>query len=105
MGKSSSTRGGRSPSSTLVRTCADGGDYCLIHRSPPQLLNVPPPTLPIITGTDYPSPPDCGRLNMPSVLIIDDEPENLDILRRLFERDGWVATCLADSTRAVAEVG
>lgn len=35
-----------------------------------------------------------------TVCIIDDEAPICDILRRLFQRVGWAATCLTDSTVA-----
>jgi len=40
-----------------------------------------------------------------TVLIIDDEAQNCEILGRLFERSGWTAYCLTDSTRALLELG
>ena len=40
-----------------------------------------------------------------TVLIIDDEAQNCEILGRLFERSGWTAYCLTDSTHALLELG
>jgi DNA-binding response OmpR family regulator len=39
----------------------------------------------------------------PTILIIDDETQTSDVLRRLFERAGWLAPCVNDS-RAAATV-
>jgi DNA-binding response OmpR family regulator len=41
---------------------------------------------------------------MLTVLIIDDENENCEVLRRLFQRAGWNARCLCDSTAALEEL-
>jgi DNA-binding response OmpR family regulator len=35
-----------------------------------------------------------------TVLIVDDEPQMSDLLRRLFERAGWLAPCVNDSREA-----
>jgi DNA-binding response OmpR family regulator len=39
---------------------------------------------------------------MSTVLIVDDERDVCDLMRRVFERAGWTAVCLSDPTRAEA---
>ena len=41
---------------------------------------------------------------MAKILIVDDHVDTCEILRRLFQRAGWEATCVTDSTAAPGAV-
>src|SRR6478609_768407 len=51
-------------------------------------------------GNDDHEPVRLPKSPIFTVCIIDDEAPICDILRRLFQRVGWAATCLTDSTIA-----